>query len=116
MIQFIRNENQISDSFTHAYDCDNDNELANSLSKVMVNNGYKLVEGTIQRGVYEKGNRALRILFGAFCKYYKFNIVVENKRIGLSSASAGFSGGVIGIGQVRKEVNTLSEKLKTLNY
>jgi hypothetical protein len=115
MIKFIGNENQISDSFTHVYDCDNDIELANSLSKVMVNSGYKLVEGTIQRGVYEKGNRSMRILFGAFCKYFKFNISVENKRINLISASSVFSGGVIGITQVRKEVNALSEKLKALN-
>lgn len=114
MIQFMRNENQLSDSFTHVYDCENDNELANALSQVMISCGYKLIEGNITKGVYEKGNRAMRILFGAFCKYFKFNINIENKSINLSSGTSGFSGGVIGIGQVRKEVNELAEKLKNL--
>ncbi len=114
MIRFISNEVQNSDNFIHVFQCDSDNELANAVSTVMVKRGYKLIEGTIISGVYEKGNRTMRLLFGAFSKYFKFNISVDVMKVRFSSGTSGFSGGVIGIGQIRKESAEISEAFKFL--
>lgn len=114
MIKFLTNEVQKSDSFIHVYQCDSDNELANAVSQIMIGRGYKLKEGNISNGVYEKGDRTMRLLFGAFVKYFKFTINVSNMKVTLNSGTSGFSGGVIGIGQVKKEAGEISEVLKTL--
>jgi hypothetical protein len=114
MIRFLTSEVQNSDNFIHVYQCDSDNELANAISQVMIGRGYKLKEGTIVNGVYEKGDRTMRLLFGAFVKYFKFTINVTNMKVTLNSGTSGFSGGVIGIGQVRKEAGEIAEVFKTL--
>ncbi len=114
MIQFISNEINNSDNFVHSYQCDSNDELANAVSKVMIDRGYKLIDGNIANGVYEKGNRTLRLLFGAFSKYYKFNISIQEMKVKFSSGSSGFSGGVIGIGQIRKETGEISDAFKVL--
>ena len=114
MARFLTNEVLTSDSFIHVYQDINDNDLANEVSKIMVSRGYKLKEGTIINGAYEKGDRTLRLLFGAFSKYFKFNVSVENMRVKLSTGTSGFSGGVLGIGQVRDETKILSQQFQEI--
>ena len=114
MIKFIANEVRNTDNFIHAFECDNDNQLATSVAMFMKSKGYQLVEGTVNDGVFEKGNRTMRILFGAFVKYFKFKVKVENARVHISTGTSGFSGGVIGIGQVKSETTQIADGLMNL--
>jgi hypothetical protein len=114
MIRFISTEAHSANSFTHIFECGNDEELASAVKIIMLNKGYQLVEGSINNGAYEKGNRVMRLLFGAMVKYYKFNIVVAENKVKLSSGSSGFSGGLIGVNQMQKETSQISELIKAI--
>lgn len=114
MAKFVSNEIRKSDSFIHVFECENDNELATAIAMFMKDNGYILIEGNVTNAVFEKGNRSMRLLFGAFVKYYKISVNVQDKRATIGSASAGFSGGLIGVNQVKKEVLRISNELEKL--
>jgi hypothetical protein len=114
MTYFVKNIQTSGDLFKHQYAGIDLNGLASSLDTVMANEGYKLVNGQKGNGDYEKGNRVLRILFGAFVKYYKFSlrpkaIDAQNIELLVVKTSSGFSGGLIGIGQVKKELKRLEQ-------
>lgn len=88
-------------------------ELNDTLTKFFTNHGYtkKSDDGTLLS--FTKGNRVLRILFGAFAKYHKVNVGVSPLGDGsygviLQRDSTGMSGGVIGMNQVRKEFKKLT--------
>lgn len=92
----------------------NTTELADTLEKFFVNHGYtkKSDDGTLSS--FTKGNRVLRLLFGAFVKYHKVNVGVSPLGDGsfgviLQRDSSGMSGGVIGMNQVRKEFKRLTD-------
>ena len=80
-------------------------ELDNKLNLFFTSEGYTL-----------KGNRVLRILFGAFVKYHKQSVIVKNEgelfSVMLHKDSTGMSGGLIGMNQVKKEFARLSEAFK----
>lgn len=114
MAKFVSNEIRKSDSFIHVFECENDNELGTAIAMFMKDNGYSFVEGNVTNGVYEKGNRTMRLLFGAFVKYYKISVNVQNGKANIGSASAGFSGGIIGVNQVKKEVLRISNELEKM--
>jgi hypothetical protein len=88
--------------------------LATAVAMFMKNNGYNLIERIVINAIFEKGNRTTKLLFGAFVKYFKFNVKVENCRVHFSSGNSRFSGGVIGIGQVKKEAKEIAGGLKGL--
>lgn len=94
----------------------NENELKGILSDLMLSNGYRLSSDQNNILIYERGNRVLRILFGAFVTYHKqkFYIVPEGNKTELifEKASSGMSGGLIGMNAVRKEFDKLKELLK----
>jgi len=114
MAKFLANEVRNSDNFIHTFECESDNELATSIAMFMKSNGYTLLEGNVMNATYEKGNRTMRLLFGAFVKYYKISVDVQNGKANIGSASAGFSGGLIGVNQVKKEVLRISNELEKL--
>ncbi|MDU1889469.1 MAG: hypothetical protein E6767_02160 [Dysgonomonas sp.] len=89
--------------------------LQNDTEMLMISLGYKHLGG----GAFEKGSRALRLLFGAFCKYFKFNISFEQLegdevRMMLSKATTGVSGGIIGVNQVKNEFELLRKNFQTI--
>ncbi|MCB0457051.1 MAG: hypothetical protein R2776_08580 [Flavobacteriaceae bacterium] len=95
------------------------NELKQKVHDVLILEGYTLKEGTSGAGIYEKGNRVARLLLGAFVKYYKFEIqALEDggtTHLSLVKKTSGMSGGAIGVGQVKNEINRLAivfEKIK----
>ena len=92
-------------------------ELENKLNLFFASEGYSVKSSTPELKTYEKGNRVLRILFGAFVSYHKqsVNIKQEGERfsIMLHRDSSGMSGGVIGMRQVKKEFERLSEAFRT---
>lgn len=91
-------------------------ELDNKLNLFFTSEGYKLKssEGDIRK--YEKGNRVMRILFGAFVKYHKQSVTLtrtgDSFSMTLQKESTGVSGGLIGMNQVKKEFARLAEAFK----
>lgn len=92
-------------------------ELDNKLNLFFTSEGYS-VKSNKKEGetVYKKGNFVLRILFGAFVKYYQVLVVVKKQddlfSVLVQRDGNGMSGGVIGMNQVRKEFARLNEGFK----
>ena len=81
---------------------------------------YKLKSGLPGNGVYEYGNYVLRLLFGAFVRYFKFNVDVTRRdehtlALRVEKGHSGFSGGVIGIMKLNKELKNLGAALEQLD-
>lgn len=90
--------------------------LAGKIQKFLEKDGYKIESGTPISAVYGKGNKALRIILGAFVKRFTWGIHVtgdENQStLIFTKDEKGYWGGVIGVSQVKNEwsriVNALS--------
>lgn len=87
--------------------------LAKNIHAYFLNNGYKLIDGSPGNGMYEHGNHTMRILFGAFVKYYKFGISLQQQPDGTFCAwfkreTSGMSGGLIGMQQVKTEFSKVT--------
>ena len=93
-------------------------ELENKLNLFFSSEGYTLKSNQGEVYTYTKGNRVMRILFGAFVKYHKQSVTIKNEgelfSLMLHKDSTGMSGGLIGMNQVKKEFARLSEAFK--NY
>lgn len=93
-------------------------ELDNKINLFFTSEGYKLKSSVGEIRTYERGNRTMRILFGAFSKYHKQSVTIKHEgelfSVMLHRDSSGMSGGVIGMNQVRKEFARLSEAFR--NY
>ena len=91
-------------------------ELQNKLNLFFTSEGYTLKSSVGEVFTYTKGNRVMRILFGAFVKYHKQSVTIKNEgelfSLMLHKDSTGMSGGLIGMNQVKKEFARLSEALK----
>lgn len=90
-------------------------QMQNDIETLMLSLGYKHLSG----GVFEKGSRTMRILFGAFCKYFKFRVSVEpysetEVKVTVSKETTGMSGGLIGMNQVKNEFARMSQAYKTI--
>ncbi len=91
-------------------------ELENKLNLFFTSEGYKLKSAEGETHTYTKGNRVMRILFGAFVKYHKQSVIIKNEgelfSVMLHKDSTGMSGGLIGMNQVKKEFARLSDAFK----
>ncbi|NJO88100.1 MAG: hypothetical protein HC831_03400 [Chloroflexia bacterium] len=116
MAYFKENVQTTGDYFIHKYQGVDLATFTKNIEETLNSNGYKLVEGRGTNAVYEKGNRTMRLLFGAFVKYYKFMVQMQevNSAIDLriTKHSSGMSGGLIGVSQVKKELARLGEIMK----
>ncbi len=94
----------------------NSAELAALVGDFFATRKYKLKKGTPEEALYERGNYIVRILFGAFVPYYKFNVAIQqegsNARLTLSKAHSGFSGGAIGVVKLKKEYKKIADGLE----
>jgi hypothetical protein len=94
----------------------NKEELENKLNLFFTSEGYKLKSAVGETHTYTKGNRVMRILFGAFVKYHKQSVIIKNEgelfSVMLHKDSTGMSGGLIGMNQVKKEFARLSDAFK----
>ncbi len=92
-------------------------ELDNKVNLFFSSEGYRLKSSSGETITFEKGNRVMRILFGAFVKYHKQSIIIKHEgslfSVMLHKDSTGMSGGLIGMNQVKKEFARLSEAFKT---
>jgi hypothetical protein len=92
-------------------------ELENKLNLFFISEGYTLKSGGEDIFTYTKGNRVMRLLFGAFVKYHKQSVTIKNEGAAFSlmlhKDSTGMSGGLIGMNQVKKEFARLSEAFRS---
>lgn len=116
MAYYTKTEMITKDNCVHLYSGATEKELTEKVNLSMLTMGYKLKQGVPGNGIYEKGNRTTRLLLGAFTKYFKFYISTtaagDDFRVTVGKQSSGMSGGVIGIQQVKKEMNVLSAHLQ----
>lgn len=92
-------------------------ELENKLNLFFVSEGYKQNKQKADGIVFDKGNRVLRILLGAFVSYHRIFVGIKEEpasyTVELRRESSGMSGGLIGMRQVRKEFSRLTEAFRT---
>ncbi len=88
-------------------------ELDNKLNLFFSSQGYTPKEKGPEITTYTKGNRIMRLLFGAFVKYHKQSVIIKQQAdlisLLLQKESSGMSGGLIGMNQVKKEFARLTE-------
>lgn len=94
-------------------------EIGIAIEKTLSTDRYIIKEGALGDRTYTKGNRVLRLMLGAFYKYFEFNVDVkeqEDKTVmaAIRKSSTGVSGGMIGINQVNKELKRLESTLQNL--
>lgn len=90
--------------------------LENKLNLFFSSENYTLKSSAGDVYTYTKGNRVMRILFGAFVKYHKQSATIKTDgnlfSVMLHKDSTGMSGGLIGMNQVNKEFTRLCEAFK----
>lgn len=92
-------------------------ELENKLNLFFASENLPLKSDKGDEKVYQRGNKALRILFGVFVKYFKLAVSIKQQdqlfsvRI-LRDMNLVMSGGLVGINKSRKEFSRISEALK----
>ncbi|WP_109435603.1 MULTISPECIES: hypothetical protein [Aquimarina] len=105
-------------NFTHIHAGIDKVAFTQKVHELLQSHGYTLIQGNDANGMYEKGNRVLRILLGAFIQYFKFQIkTVENAEhleVTVSRETSGMSGGLVGMNQVKKEMQAIEETFKNL--
>ncbi len=91
-------------------------ELESKLNLFFTSEGYTLLKEKGGEKTYKKGNKVLRYILGAFVKYHQVLLSVKNENnlysVLLQRDSSGFSGGVVGMNQVKKEFARLTEAFK----
>lgn len=105
--------------FNYLYTDISKNDLEKKFRTLFTSNGYSCLSNTGSDSMYEKGSRVMRILLGAFIKYFKFRVIItstsENEHtVKLIKETSGMSGGVIGINQVKKELDRLSRLFQNI--
>jgi hypothetical protein len=93
-------------------------DLSKKVETLFLSNGYKIISENGNQIMYEKGNYGLRLLLGAFCKYFKFNVAVSrinenNCLLTIIKATTGRSGGETGMNQIKDEFLKIKTSLST---
>ena len=119
MEYFIENRELTKDIIVNIYDGISETELFDKVSYLLINQGYRKLGIGNKHVLFEKGNYTRRILFGAFFKYYKMSVTTTTNEEGellliIKNAVSGITGGLIGIKQVKKEFELISELLKKI--
>jgi len=115
MLYFKEVKHDSSEGFVYVYTGLSRADLEKLVTETMTTLGYK----HLGAGTFEKGNRTMRLLFGAFCKYFKFQISVDdsdpqNPVLMVSKGTTGISGGAIGYNQVKNELGYMKKVFQTI--
>jgi hypothetical protein len=92
-------------------------ELENKLNLFFASEELPLKSDKGDEKTYQKGNKAMRVLFGVFVKYFKVNLSIKEQdgmfsvRI-LRDMNLVMSGGLVGIKKSRDRFNQLSDAFK----
>ncbi|HEX2899110.1 MAG TPA: hypothetical protein VHS96_05245 [Bacteroidia bacterium] len=119
MPHYVTMESNDGATFVNVYSGVSTEDLARILDQKLAAAGYSLKEGKPGDGVYERGSRLMRILFGAFVKYFKFGVRIADAgngtlKVRVDKQTSGMSGGLIGMGQVKTEVKRLVADLSSI--
>ncbi len=91
-------------------------ELDNKLNLFFTSQGYRYKGEKDNGKIYTKGNKVLRAILGAFWKYFKMFVSVKSENslfsVMVQKDASGLMGGAIGIHQVKKEFERLTEAFK----
>lgn len=117
---FIKNEMATDDMFLHVYGDLSKENFDQRVNQLLESQGYKFI-GQEQDGClsYERGNRTMRLLLGAFIKYSKVSVraaeTAPNEiKCEVRSQSSGMSGGLIGVNQVKNEMRNLFSAFQSI--
>ena len=92
-------------------------ELDNKLNLFFASENLPLKSEKPGEKVYQRGNKVLRVLFGAFVKFFKVSVTILHKddlysvRL-LRDMNLAMSGGLVGINASRKEFARMTEAFK----
>jgi hypothetical protein len=119
MAHYLSTESSDGATVVNVYSGISAEDLAMKVSQKLTATGYSIKEGKPGDAVYEKGNRVMRILFGAFVKYFKFGVRVEDAgngslKVRVHKLTSGMSGGLIGVGQVKNELKRIAADLSAI--
>lgn len=112
MPNFVKNEITSNNDIVNLYGGISKSDLDQKIDGLLKKEGYSIKQGVPGNATYEKGNQALRILLGAFHKFFKIVVLTEELeneqcRLSIEKTASGISGGLIGISQVNKELKRL---------
>lgn len=120
MNYFSANEKISGKDFVHLYTGVTIEDLTSLIEKEMLSSGYKKLDSTAEKITFSRGNRVLRILFGAFVKYFKFSFrfsmdqELDGVKVHVVKDTSGMSGGIVGVSQVKKELKRIAQQLQYL--
>ncbi len=119
MNYFIKNESISKSNFIHIYSGITKEELDRKIDQLFLSSGYTMKDGQIGKATYVKGNRVLRLLLGAFIKYFKFDVITSSNSLSeikmeVKKETSGMSGGLIGVSQVNTELKRLAQIFQTI--
>ena len=91
-------------------------DLAGKIQNYLLKDGYKLESGSATNGVYGKGSKAMRVLFGAFVKRFTWSLSISgdenSSKLVFKKDEKGYWGGAIGVSQVKTEWSRITNALK----
>jgi hypothetical protein len=91
-------------------------DLAAKIRNYLLKDGYKLESGEATNGVYGKGSKTMRILFGAFVKRFTWSLAIagdeKSSKLVFKKDEKGYWGGAIGVAQVKTEWTRITNALK----
>lgn len=119
MPHFVSNELNDGATVLSVYSGVSAEDLAGLVNKKLIGAGYSISQGNPSDAIYEKGNRVMRLLFGAFVKYFKFGVRIEDAgngqlKVRVHKLTSGMSGGLIGMGQVKTELKRIAGDLASI--
>jgi hypothetical protein len=94
-------------------------KLSEIMDAYFSSSGYTKKSNGLNSTTYTKGSRFMRLLFGAFSKYFKFIVALRpidesTIELSVSKDSSGMSGGVIGVKQIKKEFDKIKSVLGSI--
>lgn len=119
MANFVETVSSAGGRHVNLYSGVSAEDLSKLIDSYFLSSGYvKQVNGP-NSVTYTKGSRFLRLMFGAFCKYFKFIVAIRpvddnTVEVSVSKDSSGLSGGAIGMNQVKNEFDRIKKGLSGL--
>ncbi len=115
MAYFSGEDLNSSERFVYIYTNIQQPEMEQIIHSTMTSLGYK----HIGLGVYEYGDRAMRLILGGFYKYFKFKVTLDASdpkgiKVGLKKESSGMSGGLLGVKKMSNEMKRLKEVFRNI--
>ncbi len=116
---FTENKALTKDLIIHRYEGLSKEELFGRINEALTVMGYKKKGQGLENVIYEKGDKTMRILFGAFHKYFIFSVTTtkneeEELLLIIKNDCSEITGGIIGKKKKKKEFINLSNQLKEI--